>query len=98
MYLNLSFFHPVPDTSALMARNSIQPPENSKGGAFGWCLAYFRDADGNRLYLGNFDADGLNCNNWNGEDANGNIGVFALMVKKDKKQNILAKSGCFVFS
>ena len=34
----------------------------------------------NRLELGNFDEDGLNCNdNWD-DDANDNLGVFPLMV------------------
>ena len=36
-------------------------------------------ADGNRLIAGNFDEDGLNCNNWD-ENANDNIGFFLLMV------------------
>lgn len=35
--------------------------------------------DGNRLIVGNFNENGLNCNNWN-EDANDNIGFFLLMV------------------
>ncbi len=34
---------------------------------------------GNRLNL-NFDRDGLNCDNWNWNDANSNIGCLALMV------------------
>jgi len=41
------------------------------------------NADGNRLNLGNFDDTGLNCNNWNDDDnANDNLGVFALMMGK----------------
>jgi len=43
------------------------------------------NADGNRLNLGDFDADGLNCNNWNWNDdkRNPNIGCFPLMVCKE---------------
>ena len=42
-----------------------------------------RNADGNRLNLGDFDDTGLNCNNWNDDDnANDNLGVFALMMGK----------------
>jgi hypothetical protein len=33
------------------------------------------------LELGNFDENGLNCNNWWDSNRNGNIGVFALMVE-----------------
>ena len=43
----------------------------------------FCDASGNRLNLGDFDGNGLNCNNWNDDDnANDNLGVFALMMGK----------------
>ncbi len=41
-----------------------------------------RDAVGYRLYLGNFDADGLRCRSWYGEGASGSLGVFALGVEK----------------
>jgi len=35
--------------------------------------------NGNRLIAGNFDENGLNCNNWN-ENGNDNVGFFLLMV------------------
>jgi len=35
--------------------------------------------DGNRLIAGNFNDNGLNCNNWN-ENGNDNIGFFLLMM------------------
>lgn len=37
--------------------------------------------DGNRLIAGNFNENGLNCNNWD-ENANDNVGFFLLMVCK----------------
>lgn len=40
-------------------------------------------ADGDRLIAGNFNEDGLNCNNWN-KDANDNIGFFLLMLYQEK--------------
>lgn len=40
------------------------------------------NADGNRLNLGNFDDAGLNCGYWYFDDnANDNVGVFALMME-----------------
>jgi hypothetical protein len=55
------------------------------------------NADGNRLNLGNFDDIGLDCNNWNFDDnANDNLGVFALMMENAmKKQNIPHDRGVF---
>ena len=35
----------------------------------------YLDSDGNRVYLGNFDADGLNVNNNWDDNRNGNIGL-----------------------
>ena len=44
------------------------------------------NADGNRLNLGNFDENGLNCDNYNWDDnRNDNLGVFPLMVCKTKR-------------
>lgn len=34
-------------------------------------------SDGNRVNVGNFDAKGLNVNNWNDDNRNDNIGVSA---------------------
>lgn len=43
----------------------------------------FCNAEGNRLNLGNFDENGLNCDNWNwDEDANDTLAAFALMVQE----------------
>ncbi len=40
----------------------------------------FLNVDGNRVYLGNFDENGLNCN-WDWDDnRNDNIGAFPVMV------------------
>lgn len=33
-----------------------------------WTRTDTRNADGNRLKLGNFDENGLNCDNWNWDD------------------------------
>jgi len=38
------------------------------------------NADGNRLYAGDFDETGLNCDNWWNDNSNANIGFFLLMV------------------
>ena len=70
----------MPDISALKAQNSLQPREYSKGsdldGDWHNC-----NADGNRLNLGDFDGNGLNCDNWNfDEKRNDNLGVFVLMM------------------
>lgn len=54
------------------------------------------NADGNRLNLGNFDDTGLNCNNWNFDDnANDNLGVFALMMEKVTKKKTSRMIGMF---
>lgn len=56
----------------------------------------FCNADGNRLNLGNFDENGLNCDNWNWDDNhNDNLGVFALMMEGKLKRSI---TGVFIFS
>lgn len=49
------------------------------------------NADGNRLNLGDFDENGLNCDNYNWDDnRNDNLGVFPLMVCKQKgRENAL---------
>jgi hypothetical protein len=44
-----------------------------------------RNPDGNRLNLGNFDENGLNCNNWWNDNRNDNLGVFGLMMKRIKR-------------
>lgn len=63
-----------------------------------WCrrrIAYFFHEDGNRLIAGNFDRNGLNCNNWNGK-ANDNVGFFLLMVCKDLRRRSSRGVFCFV--
>ena len=35
----------------------------------------YLDANGNRVNVGNFDANGLNVNNWNDDNRNDNIGL-----------------------
>ena len=35
----------------------------------------YLDSDGNRVNVGNFDSKGLNVNNWNDDNRNGNIGL-----------------------
>jgi hypothetical protein len=46
-------------------------------------LSLALNSDGNRLNLGNFDANSLNCDNWNWDDnSNPNLGCFPLMVCK----------------
>ena len=35
----------------------------------------YLDSDGNHVNVGNFDAKGLNVNNWNDNNRNSNIGV-----------------------
>jgi hypothetical protein len=37
----------------------------------------YLDSDGNRVYVGNFDAKGLNVNNYWDDNQNDNIGVSA---------------------
>jgi len=44
------------------------------------------NADGNRLIAGNFNQNGLNCNNWNDSIGNDNVGFFLLMVREEKKK------------
>ena len=51
----------------------------------GRCRAHTRSGDRDRLDLGNFDENGLNCNdNWD-ENAYDNLGVFPLMVCMKEK-------------
>lgn len=58
-------------------------PERIRRAVFRKVSGISRNADGNRLNLGNFDGTGLNCNNWNyDDDANDNLGVCALMMGK----------------
>lgn len=38
--------------------------------------AIYLHVDGNRLNVGNFDETGLNCDNWNDDERNDNLGVF----------------------
>ena len=57
------------------------------------------NAAGNRLNLANFDGTGLNCNNWNFDDnANDNLGVFALMMGKAIKKRHPETIGMSSFS
>ncbi len=75
------FYNPVQAAMEITSPNSIQPRENSMGGGIGGrrhICSRLRDS-GNRLNL-NFDRDGLNCDNWNWNDANSDIGCLALMV------------------
>jgi hypothetical protein len=37
----------------------------------------YLDSNGNRVNVGNCDANGVNINNWNDDDPNDNIGVGA---------------------
>jgi len=76
------FLHPVPVAREITSPNSIQPREYSKGGGIdGYRHICSRIRDGNRLNLGNFDRDGLNCDNWNwDDDGNDNLGCFAPMM------------------
>ena len=37
----------------------------------------YLDSDGNRVNFGNFDAEGLNVNNYWDDNRNGNLGVSA---------------------
>lgn len=73
----------------LTTPNKIQPKEYSTGGGIE-DRKYNNialNSDGNRLNLGNFDENGLNCDNWNwnGDNRNSNLGCFPLMVSKIKK-------------
>ncbi len=74
--------HPVQVAMEITSPNSVQPRENSMGSDIGGRVhicSRLRDS-GNRVNLGNFNRDGLNCDNWNWDDANSNIGCLALMV------------------
>ena len=42
--------------------------------------------DGDRLIAGNFNENGLNCNNWWNENANDDIGFFLLMLYQEKRR------------
>jgi hypothetical protein len=44
------------------------------------------DSDGNRVYVGNFDADGLNVNNYWDNNRNDNIGVASARQSSILKQ------------
>ncbi len=60
------------------------------------------DSDGNRVNVGNFDANGLNVNNWN-DERNSNIGLassrnfFPFLtrsgINKSPKTNLLQGGG-----
>jgi hypothetical protein len=66
-----------------MTPHKIQLQEYSKSSVLGWFAAYLMvlHVDGNRLNLGDFDSNGLNCDNWNqDDDRNSNLGCFPLMV------------------
>jgi hypothetical protein len=66
------------------------------GGADGKRHKSTRNADGNRLNLGNFDESGLNCNdNWWDENRNRNLGAFLLMVYEATKRRGHAASSFF---
>ena len=76
------FLHPVLVSMEITSPNSIQPREYSRGSGIGGHrhnCSRLRDS-GNRLNLGNFNRDGLNCDNWSWNDANSDIGCLALMV------------------
>ena len=57
-------------------------PESIRRAVFWKVSGIFCDANGNRLNL-NWNERELNCDNWNDDDnANNNVGVFALMMGK----------------
>jgi hypothetical protein len=50
-------------------------------------IIFTLNADGNRLDLGDFDEQGLNCDNYDWDDnRNDNLGCFALMMCKKRKE------------
>jgi hypothetical protein len=38
---------------------------------------HYLDSDGNRVNVGNCDANGVNVNNWNDDNRNDNVGLSA---------------------